>query len=133
MFCRKKTIQTSAEDYDTHSDGPFAELYDVDLHDFLSNLRRVDGSLPVHPLYGPPVNLFAPKDSRKYWMRASRYSWHRAPLREPSCSPHHEGAGPPSTLWGGVLSKAAERLGAARQGWRWVPQRGQGMDEWMDE
>ncbi len=36
---------------------PFAELYDADLHDFLSNLRRVDGSLPVHPLYGPPVNL----------------------------------------------------------------------------
>ena len=43
---------------------PFAELYDADLHDFLSNLRRVDGSLPVHPQYGPPVNLFAPKDGK---------------------------------------------------------------------
>jgi hypothetical protein len=50
---------------------PFVELYDADLYDFLSNLRRVDGSLPVHPLYGPTVNLFAPKDSRKYWIRAS--------------------------------------------------------------
>jgi hypothetical protein len=50
---------------------PFAELYDADLHEVLSNLRLVDGSLPVHPLYGPPVNLFAPKDSRKYWVRAS--------------------------------------------------------------
>jgi hypothetical protein len=46
----------------------FAEQYDADLHDFWSNLRRVDGSLPVHPLYGPPVNIFAPKDSRKYWV-----------------------------------------------------------------
>ncbi len=36
---------------------PFAELYDANLHDFLSNLRRVDGSLPVHPVYGPPVNF----------------------------------------------------------------------------
>jgi hypothetical protein len=50
---------------------PFAELYDADLHDFLSNLRRVDGSLPEHPQYGPPVNIFAPKGSRKYWIRAS--------------------------------------------------------------
>ncbi len=50
---------------------PFAELYDADLHDFLPNLRRVAGSLPVHPLYGPLVNLFALKDSSKYWIRAS--------------------------------------------------------------
>jgi hypothetical protein len=25
----------------------------------------------VHPLYGPPVNIFTPKDSSKYWIRAS--------------------------------------------------------------
>ena len=50
---------------------PFAELYDADLHYFLSNLRRVDGSLPVHQQYGPLVNLFAPKGSCKYWIRAS--------------------------------------------------------------
>ncbi len=50
---------------------PFAEQYDADLHEFLSNLRRVDGSIPVHPQYGLPVNIFAPKDSRKYWVRAS--------------------------------------------------------------
>jgi hypothetical protein len=30
--------------------------------------------------------------------RSPSYSWHQAPFREPSCSPHHEGAGPPSTL-----------------------------------
>ena len=50
---------------------PFAEHYDADLHDFLSNLRRIDGTLPPHPQYGPPVNLFALKESRKYWVRAS--------------------------------------------------------------
>jgi hypothetical protein len=50
---------------------PFAERYDADLHDFLSYLRRVDGSLPVHPLYGPQINLFAPKDSSKCWIHAS--------------------------------------------------------------
>jgi hypothetical protein len=50
---------------------PFAEHYDADLHDFVSNLRRVDGSLPLHPQYGPSVNIFAPKGSRKYWVRAS--------------------------------------------------------------
>jgi hypothetical protein len=50
---------------------PFAEHYDADLHDFLSDLRRIDGTLPPHQQYGPPVNLFAPKGSRKYWVRAS--------------------------------------------------------------
>ena len=54
-----------------HYDADLAEHYDADLHDFLSNLRRIDGTLPPHPQYGPPVNLFAPKGSRKYWVRAS--------------------------------------------------------------
>ncbi len=40
-------------------------------HDFVSNLRRVDGSIPVHPQYGPPVNIFSPKGTRKYWVGAS--------------------------------------------------------------
>ena len=35
------------------------------------------------------------------------YSFCHAPQGEPSSSPRHEGAGPPSTLGGGVLSKAA--------------------------
>ncbi len=52
--------------YNTHYDNSLSNLHDV-----LSNLRRVDGSVPVHPQYGPPVNIFAPKDSRKYWVRAS--------------------------------------------------------------
>ena len=35
------------------------------------------------------------------------FSFCHAPRGEPSSSPRHEGAGPPSTLGGGVLSKAA--------------------------
>ena len=31
---------------------PFADHYDADLHEFLANLRRIDGSLPPHLQYG---------------------------------------------------------------------------------
>jgi hypothetical protein len=41
------------------------------LHDVLANLRRLDGSIEPHPQYGAPVNLFAPKGTRKYWVKAS--------------------------------------------------------------
>jgi hypothetical protein len=34
---------------------------------------------------------------------------------------------------GGGLSKVAERLRATRQGWGWVPESGQGVNEWMSE
>jgi hypothetical protein len=54
---------------------PFAEQYDADLHNFLSNLRRVDGSLPVHPQYGLPVNIFAPKDSANTGYARQLPSW----------------------------------------------------------
>ena len=46
-------------------------MYDPDIHDALSNLRRLDGSIPVHDKYGPPVNFFAPSGSRKYWVKQS--------------------------------------------------------------
>jgi hypothetical protein len=36
---------------------PFAEHYDGDIHDALANLCRVDGSIPSHDKYGPPVNF----------------------------------------------------------------------------
>jgi hypothetical protein len=41
------------------------------LHDVVANLRRLDGSIETHPQYGAPVNLFAPKGTRKYWVKAS--------------------------------------------------------------
>jgi len=46
-------------------------MYDPDIHDALANLRRLDGSIPVHDKYGPPVNFFAPSGSRKYWVKQS--------------------------------------------------------------
>ncbi len=50
---------------------PLAALYDADIHDALANLRRLDGSIPKHDKYGPSVNFFAPKGSRKYWVKSS--------------------------------------------------------------
>ena len=50
---------------------PFLEHYDGNLHDALANMRRLDGSIDPHPQYGPPVNFFAPKGTRKYWVKAS--------------------------------------------------------------
>ena len=38
------------------------------IHDALANMRRLDGSPAPHDKYGPPVNFFAPKGSRKYWI-----------------------------------------------------------------
>ena len=45
-----------------------ADNYDADIHDALANMRRLDGSPAPHDKYGPPVNFFAPKGSRKYWI-----------------------------------------------------------------
>ncbi len=47
---------------------PFAEQYDVDLHDFVSSLRRVDGSILVHTC---KYCIFSAKGTCKYWVRAS--------------------------------------------------------------
>jgi hypothetical protein len=48
---------------------PLVELYDGNLHDFIANLRRVDGSMAPHEKYGMPVNIFAA--GRKFWVKTS--------------------------------------------------------------
>ena len=50
---------------------PFADNYDGDVHNLVENMRRLDGTLPPHDKYCPPVNLFSPPGTRKYWIRAS--------------------------------------------------------------
>jgi len=40
---------------------PLGHQYDPDLHDAISHLRILDGSLPEHPKHGRAVNFFAPK------------------------------------------------------------------------
>ena len=42
------------------------DKYDGNLHDFIANLRRVNGDPEPHDKYGPPVNLFAA--GRKFWV-----------------------------------------------------------------
>ena len=45
-----------------------ANHFDADIHDALANMRRLDGSPLPHERYGPPVNFFAAKGCRKYWI-----------------------------------------------------------------
>ena len=45
--------------------------YDPELHDFISHLRIVDGSLPAHSSHGRSVNVFAPAGEPKYWTKKS--------------------------------------------------------------
>jgi hypothetical protein len=41
---------------------PLAAFYDCYIHDALANMLHLDGSLPVHPNYGPSVNFIAQKE-----------------------------------------------------------------------
>ncbi len=43
---------------------PLVEQYDGNLHDLIANLRRIDGSLPPHVKYGPPVS---PREYIRCW------------------------------------------------------------------
>ena len=45
--------------------------YNPEIHDALSNLQILDGSLPEHARHGYAVNLFVPKREMKYWVRES--------------------------------------------------------------
>jgi hypothetical protein len=50
---------------------PLGHQYDSDLHDAISHLRILDGSLPEHPKQGRSVNFFAPEGTAKYWVKSS--------------------------------------------------------------
>jgi hypothetical protein len=40
---------------------PMEVYYDGDNHNPVANIRKLDGTIPVHPQYGVPVNFFAPQ------------------------------------------------------------------------
>ena len=48
-----------------------ADFWIIHIMLIMVNLRRLDGNIETHPQYGAPVNLFAPKGTRKYWVKAS--------------------------------------------------------------
>jgi hypothetical protein len=48
-----------------------ATIDDTEIHDAVANMRCLDGSIPIHPQYGAPVNFFAPVGIRKYWVKSS--------------------------------------------------------------
>ena len=67
---RRSGVPSRGDQNDDSKMCPFgsADHYDADIHDALANMRRLDGSPAPHDKYGPPVNFFAPKGSRKYWI-----------------------------------------------------------------
>ena len=67
---RRSGVPSRGDKDDDSKMCPFgcADHYDDDIHDALANMRRLDGSPAPHEKYGPPVNFFAPKGSRKYWI-----------------------------------------------------------------
>ena len=50
---------------------PLGHKYDADLHDAITRLRILDGSLPEHAKLGSAVNFFAPAGTAKYWVKSS--------------------------------------------------------------
>ena len=50
---------------------PLGHQYNSDLHDAISHLRILDGSLPEHPKHGRSVNCFASEGTAKYWVKSS--------------------------------------------------------------
>lgn len=50
---------------------PLAHEFDLQIHDAIANLRRLDGSIPPHQEHGRPVDFFAEKGRRKFWIKAS--------------------------------------------------------------
>ena len=67
---RRSGLPSRGEKDDDSKMCPFgsADYYDADIHDALENKRRLDGSSSPQEKYGPPVNFFTPKGSRKYWI-----------------------------------------------------------------
>ena len=43
---------------------PLGVYYDADVHDALSNLRKLDGDIPVHPQYVACLLFFLPRKNR---------------------------------------------------------------------
>jgi hypothetical protein len=44
---------------------PMEVYYDGDIHDAVANMCKLDGTIPVHPQYGVPVNFCRPQGSAK--------------------------------------------------------------------
>ena len=76
---------------------PLGHQYDPDLHDAISHLRILDGSLPEHPKHGRAVTFFAPERTAKYWVKSSSPVFGYVKVTPPAgcahgCVPHHTGA-----------------------------------------
>lgn len=48
---------------------PLVNDYDEDIHNAISQMRILDGTVPPHSKHGPPVNFFAPHGQPKFWVK----------------------------------------------------------------
>ena len=49
---------------------PLAHDFDLQIHDAIENLRRLDGSIPPHKDHGRSVDFFTEKGKRKFWLKS---------------------------------------------------------------
>ena len=50
---------------------PLVREYGPNIHYAVAQLRVLDGSIPVHPKHGAPVNFFAPAGAVKFWVTST--------------------------------------------------------------
>lgn len=50
---------------------PLAHDFDLQIHDAIANLRRLDGNIPPHKDHGRSVDFFTEKGKRKFWVKSS--------------------------------------------------------------
>jgi hypothetical protein len=58
---QKQKMKTNDVPVDASKMCPMEVYYDGDIYDAVANMRKLDGTIPVHPQYGVPVIFFAPK------------------------------------------------------------------------
>ena len=80
---RRKANRQEAADPEESKMCPLAHAFDLQIHDAIANLRRLDGSIQPHKDHGRSVDFFTEKGKRKFWLKS------RTPVFD-TCS---------STLW----------------------------------
>ena len=69
---RKANRQEAADPEDSESKiCPLAHDFDLQIHDTVANLRRLDGSIQPHKDHGRSVDFFTEKGKRKFWLKSS--------------------------------------------------------------
>jgi hypothetical protein len=66
---RQKNGLANTKDKDDAVICPLGHASDAEIHDAISHLRILDGSLPEHANHGSPVNFLAAMRKQTYWVK----------------------------------------------------------------